>query len=124
MTPATPRPSSRQYWGSCVLFPDPVSPATMSTWRSLTARRISSRRAVIGSSGSYLNVSAVAARATARRCARSFALVLLTAFDGLPKTLLRREFQFGKDLAALRRERLHGAETAFELRVGGSQGRF
>src|ERR1700760_294792 len=124
ITPATPRPSSRQYCGSCVLLPEPVSPATMSTCRSLSARWISSRRAVIGRSGSYLNVSTDAARAATRRCARSFVIGLLTALDGLPKTLLRRKIQFAKDLAALRGERLHGAEAAFELGVGGSQRRF
>ena len=30
--PRTPRPSSRQILGSCVVFPEPVSPATMTTW--------------------------------------------------------------------------------------------
>ena len=30
--PAMPRPSSRQILGSCVVFPDPVSPATITTW--------------------------------------------------------------------------------------------
>ena len=30
--PCTPRPSSRQIFGICVVFPDPVSPATTTTW--------------------------------------------------------------------------------------------
>ena len=29
--PATPRPSSRQILGSCVVLPEPVSPATITT---------------------------------------------------------------------------------------------
>ena len=47
--PCTPRPSSRHIFGSWVLFPEPVSPATMTTWWSLMVARSSSRRAVIGS---------------------------------------------------------------------------
>ena len=31
MTPATPRPASRQIFGSCVVLPEPVSPQTMTT---------------------------------------------------------------------------------------------
>ena len=30
--PCTPRPASRQIFGSWVVFPDPVSPATITTW--------------------------------------------------------------------------------------------
>ncbi len=30
--PATPRPSSRQIFGIWVVLPEPVSPATMTTW--------------------------------------------------------------------------------------------
>ncbi len=30
--PRTPRPSSRQIFGIWVVFPEPVSPATMTTW--------------------------------------------------------------------------------------------
>ena len=42
--PATPRPSSRQILGSWVVFPDPVSPATTTTWWSRIASAISPRR--------------------------------------------------------------------------------
>ena len=35
--PVTPRPSSRQILGSWVVLPDPVSPATITTWWSLIA---------------------------------------------------------------------------------------
>ena len=45
-----PRPSSRQILGSWVVFPDPVSPATMTTWWSRMAAAMSSRRWVTGSS--------------------------------------------------------------------------
>lgn len=40
--PRTPRPSSRQILGICVVFPEPVSPATITTWWSRIAARISS----------------------------------------------------------------------------------
>ena len=46
--PRTPRPSSRQIFGSCVVFPEPVSPARMITWFSAMAFAISSRRALTG----------------------------------------------------------------------------
>src|SRR4051794_15669266 len=47
------RPSSRHSFGSCVVLPDPVSPATTTTWWSRIALSRSSRRALIGSSGGY-----------------------------------------------------------------------
>ena len=31
IAPRTPRPSSRQIFGSCVVLPEPVSPATITT---------------------------------------------------------------------------------------------
>ena len=46
----SPRPSSRQILGSWVVFPEPVSPATMTTWWSRMAAAMSSRRAETGSS--------------------------------------------------------------------------
>ncbi len=45
------RPSSRQIFGSCVVLPDPVAPATITTWCPSIARPISSRAALTGSSG-------------------------------------------------------------------------
>ena len=45
------RPSSRQIFGSCVVLPDPVAPATITTWWSRMAAAISSRAALTGSSG-------------------------------------------------------------------------
>ena len=50
IAPRTPRPSSRQIFGSWVVFPDPVSPATTTTWLSRIAASRSSRRALTGSS--------------------------------------------------------------------------
>ncbi|OUD87007.1 hypothetical protein BC477_03355 [Clavibacter michiganensis subsp. michiganensis] len=47
------RPSSRQIFGSCVVLPDPVAPATMTTWLSRMASAISSRIRLTGSSGGY-----------------------------------------------------------------------
>ncbi len=47
--PSTPRPSSRQILGSWVVLPEPVSPATITTWWSRMAAAISSRRCETGS---------------------------------------------------------------------------
>ena len=49
--PATPRPSWRQIFGSCVVLPDPVSPETMTTWWSRIAAAMSWRLADTGRSG-------------------------------------------------------------------------
>ncbi len=51
LTGPLPRPSSRQILGSWVVFPDPVSPATITTWWSRIAAAMSSRRCETGSSG-------------------------------------------------------------------------
>ncbi len=40
-----------QIFGSCVVLPDPVAPATTTTWWSRIAAAISSRAALTGSSG-------------------------------------------------------------------------
>ena len=45
------RPSSRQILGSCVVLPEPVSPATMTTWLVRDRAAISPRIALTGSSG-------------------------------------------------------------------------
>ena len=45
------RPSSRQIFGSCVVLPEPVSPATTTTWLSRIAASRSSLRSETGSSG-------------------------------------------------------------------------
>jgi hypothetical protein len=52
--PAVPRPSSTHSFGSWVLLPDPVSPATTTTWCSRIVSSSSWRRSTIGSSGGYL----------------------------------------------------------------------
>ena len=48
--PAMPRPSSRQILGSWVVLPEPVSPATITTWWSRIAAAMSSLRWLTGSS--------------------------------------------------------------------------
>ena len=48
--PRTPRPSSRQILGSWVVLPEPVSPATITTWWSRIAAAMSSLRWLTGSS--------------------------------------------------------------------------
>src|SRR5829696_4409851 len=60
--PRTPRPSSRQSLGSWVLFPEPVSPATITTWLSRMAASTSSRRSTMGSSAGYAGVGTSARR--------------------------------------------------------------
>jgi hypothetical protein len=47
---SVPRPSSRQSLGSWVLLPDPVSPATITTWCAEIAASRSSRRSAMGRS--------------------------------------------------------------------------
>ncbi len=47
--PARPSPSSRQIFGSWVVFPEPVSPATTTTWCPRMAAAMSSLRATTGS---------------------------------------------------------------------------
>ena len=49
MVPVIPRPSSRQIFGIWVVFPDPVAPATITTWFSRMAAAMSSARAETGS---------------------------------------------------------------------------
>ena len=49
--PMFSRPISKAILGSCVVLPEPVSPATITTWLSRMARPISSRFWLTGSSG-------------------------------------------------------------------------
>ena len=48
--PRTPRPSSSAIFGSWVVLPEPVSPATTTTCASRSAAAMSSRRALTGRS--------------------------------------------------------------------------
>src|SRR5688500_7333413 len=59
ISPVSPRPASSSILGSWVLLPDPVSPATTTTWWSRMAARMSSRRSVIGRSAGYCKGSSV-----------------------------------------------------------------
>ena len=45
------RPSSSAIFGSCVVLPEPVSPATITTWFAAIVAAISSRTMLTGSSG-------------------------------------------------------------------------
>ena len=47
--PCRPRPSSSAIFGICVVLPEPVSPATITTWLSRIAAAMSARRADTGS---------------------------------------------------------------------------
>ncbi len=128
--PSMPRPSSRQYCGSCVLLPEPVSPATISTCSRckrlhdvLAARGnrqigvvLEDQRRAIASGALAPALAPRADRAPpAPRSRRS-----LATLDFLPQPLLRREIEFVEDLAALRRQRFHAAKSPLEFRVGGS----
>ncbi|MBI1310369.1 hypothetical protein GC176_03605 [bacterium] len=66
IVPSTPRPIPRQISGSCVDFPEPVSPQTMITWLSRIASSISARRVAIGSSSLSLTPGVPAARCDRR----------------------------------------------------------
>ena len=63
ISPASPRPAARQSLGSCVVLPEPVSPATTTTWCSRISLTISSARAAIGSDSSSRIAGFAAARA-------------------------------------------------------------
>src|ERR1700677_4807075 len=115
-----PRPSSRQYCGNCVLFPEPVSPATINTWFRRSASMTASRRSVIGKPGSCLKTNGADARAAASR-GFAAARCSLATLDFLPELLLGLEVQLLENLAALRRERFHAAEAPLELGVRGTQ---
>ncbi len=58
MSPRPPRPRSRAILGSCVVLPDPVAPATMTTGCAEMAATMSSTRAEMGSSGGKRRVAA------------------------------------------------------------------
>src|ERR1700679_3180341 len=120
------RPNSRQYCGNWVLFPEPVSPATINTWFRRSASMTASRRSVIGNPGSCLKSSRADARAAAFRCfaaSRGFASARcsLATLDFLPEFLLGLEVQLLEDLPALRRERFHAAKAPLELGVRRTQ---
>src|ERR1035438_7273217 len=55
MRPRTPTRAARHMFGIWVVFPEPVSPARMTTWFACIASVISSARAVIGGSGGNSN---------------------------------------------------------------------
>src|SRR5580698_2418686 len=103
-----PRPSSRQYWGSWVLFPDPVSPATISTWLRRNASTMASRLAEIGRSASCLKFRVCAARAAA------FTRGSLATLHFLPQSLLRIEVQIREYQAAFRRQGFHAVEPPLD----------
>ena len=71
MAPRTPRPSSRQIFGSWVVLPDPVSPAITTTWWAAMAAAISSRASDTGSSGGNSSTGTAARRRSTRRAAAS-----------------------------------------------------
>src|SRR6266511_3250632 len=67
--PRTPRPSSRQIFGSWVVLPDPVSPARTTTWWSRIAAPISSLRWLTGRAGGQLIRGTPSRRRSSRACA-------------------------------------------------------
>ena len=89
-----PRPSSRQYFGSCVLFPEPVSPATIRTWWRSRASRMSCAAGKDGQIGIMLE------NQRHRRCATGASF---GTFDVQPQRFLRREAQARECLARARR---------------------
>lgn len=67
--PRTPRPSSMQILGIWVVLPEPVSPATITTWWSRIACRITSFFWLTGSWSGYDTVGSREARAASRSAA-------------------------------------------------------
>src|SRR5690606_40739088 len=66
--PWRPRPARRQILGSWVVLPEPVSPATTTTWWSRMAAVISSTRSLIGRvGGNSMSIGMVSARIGGRR---------------------------------------------------------
>ena len=83
ISPARPRPSSRQYCGSWVLLPEPVSPATIRTW--WTPERIGDFLAARGNRqiGAMLEVSCGGSRGCGV-AADASATASFATFDFLP----------------------------------------
>ena len=71
MRPAVPRPAARHILGIWVVFPEPVSPARITTWCRWMAAVISSARALIGSSGGKSRRKRGARRGMSGRAAAS-----------------------------------------------------
>src|SRR3954464_2764078 len=61
IAPRTPRPRSRQIFGSWVVLPEPVSPATTTTWWSRMVASRAWRRALHGQPGGGPQVVAAGA---------------------------------------------------------------
>src|SRR4051794_858859 len=66
-----PRPSSRQIFGSWVVLPEPVSPATITTWCLSIAAPISSLSLLTGSSSGYSILGTLSRRDAMRSSALS-----------------------------------------------------
>jgi hypothetical protein len=110
-----PRPSSRQYCGSWVLLPDPVSPATISTW--LRRKRLHDGFAPRRDRQIGVVLENQRLRPRARR-----PLPRLTRHASLLATaLLRIEVQSREYQAALRAPGFHAAKAPLEFGVGGAQ---
>ena len=78
ISPETPRPSSKQILGNCVVLPEPVSPQTITTWLLAIAAEISSFLPLTGNSGGYSGVGKLAKRAANFCCdVRIFCVISL-----------------------------------------------
>ena len=84
MSPASPRPASRQIFGNWVVLPEQVSPQTMMTWCCNRASRISSLRSETGRVSGYSMTGRLVTRAwraatdSAMRACRSYSAVVMS----------------------------------------------
>lgn len=112
--PRTPRPSSRQIFGICVVFPEPVSPATITTWWSRIASAISSFFWLTGSCSGYVTSSAarrsrrVSVRTAAFSASASISATTAARASGLrilraPSSLRPRRCASRRDSSEIRR---------------------
>ena len=72
MVPRRPRPAAKQALGNWVVLPEPVSPATMSTWLRRSRSTISPMRDVMGRAAGKSGCASLAGGTRARLAGRPF----------------------------------------------------
>ena len=89
-----PSPASRHILGICVVLPEPVSPASTTTWLARMAATMSSLRAVIGRSAGYVTrgteIRRRSRRATEARACSSRRLRMGSCLSGCSRSLNSR----------------------------------
>src|SRR5829696_281631 len=121
MVPRMPRPSSRQIFGSWVVLPDPVWPATMTTWCSEMALAISSRRSLTGRSG-YVIAGTAASRVATSASATANCSAMCWSFSdpALPRRFLRRRLSRAASRIVRPSRRFRSSRNSRSLSLDGS----